>query len=79
MKQIIAEHTTYDGIRDTRRTVTVYEEGYRLGHLYEVTIEDDRSFSSLAYDTMEEALGRAYEAVYPVAPTNGGVPAFDEA
>lgn len=78
MRKIIAEHKTYDGIRDTRRTVTAYEDSYRLGHFYTVVVEDDNNILSTDYDTMEEALERAYEAMFPVSPTNGGVPAFEE-
>ena len=79
MRKIIAKHTTYDGIRDKERVVTVYEESYCLGHMYTVNVEDERDIRSYDYDTMQEALDRAYEAVYPVPPTNGGVPALDEA
>lgn len=78
MRKIIAKHTTYDAIRDEEQVVTVYEEGYCLGYLYTVNVEDERSFRSYEHDTMEAALEAAHEAVREVQPTNGGVPAFDE-
>lgn len=79
MRKIIAKYTAYDGIRDEEQVVTVYEERYRLGYLYTVNVEDERDLRSYEHDTMEEALEAAREAVREVQPTNGGVPAFDEA
>lgn len=87
MRKIIAKTTTYDGIRDQVTTVTAYEERDHSGAAFytvneeweEIGNEENGSFRSSEYDTMRQALEAVAAASGNVVPTNGGVPAFDEA
>lgn len=86
-RPIIAKTTTLDGIRHQLATVTAYEERDHDGSAFytvneeiaEIGNEENGYFFAYEYDTMRQALEAVAAASGNVMPTNGGVPAFDEA
>ena len=81
MRHIIAKYTAYDYIRDEGELVAVYEEETSLGHIYTIKREDETHAWFYERDTMPEALELAHSLACQcqIWPTNGGIPAFDEA
>ena len=87
MRKIIAKTTTYDGIRDQMTTITAYEERDYSGAAFytvnkeweEIGNEENGSCRSSEFDSMRQALEAVAAISGNVMPTNGGVPAFDEA